>query len=150
MPFYPWNVVNQGGHPNSLSLVFFTFGLVVESIKEFGWCAPKSLVEPTWVSNYVELRKVGTWGRSWLLALKGGKGVAKSPGIRLRRGTRLSSLNLHPKTNHIRLVSIWEHLWVLGQAKGTLTHNTHHGPDSGEATTFPHIVYFAALRWGYI
>jgi hypothetical protein len=39
---------------------------------------------------------------------------------------------------------------VLGQATGTWTHKTHHGPDSGEATTFPHIVYFAALRRGYI
>jgi hypothetical protein len=26
------------------------------------WRAPKSLVEPTWGFNYVELRKVGTWG----------------------------------------------------------------------------------------
>jgi hypothetical protein len=26
------------------------------------WRAPKSLVEPTWRSNYVELQKVGTWG----------------------------------------------------------------------------------------
>jgi hypothetical protein len=29
---------------------------------------------------------------------------------------------------------------------GTLTHKTHHGPDSGEATTFPHIVFSATLR----
>jgi hypothetical protein len=39
---------------------------------------------------------------------------------------------------------------VLGQATGTLTHKTHHDSDSGEATTFPHIVYFATLRRGYI
>jgi len=26
------------------------------------WRTPKSWVEPTWGSNYVELRKVGTWG----------------------------------------------------------------------------------------
>jgi hypothetical protein len=39
---------------------------------------------------------------------------------------------------------------VLGQATGTLTHKTHHGPDSGEATTFPHIVFFAARNGGYI
>ncbi len=26
------------------------------------------------------------------------------------------------------------------------THKIHHGPDSGEATTFPHIVYFAPPR----
>jgi len=36
---------------------------------------------------------------------------------------------------------------VLGQAAGTLDHETHHGPDSGEATTFPHIV-FSAPRFG--
>jgi hypothetical protein len=33
---------------------------------------------------------------------------------------------------------------------GTLTHKTHHGPNSGEATTFPHIVLFVALRRDYI
>jgi len=39
---------------------------------------------------------------------------------------------------------------VLGQATGTLDHETHHGPDSGEATTLPHIVFFASPRRGYI
>ncbi len=39
---------------------------------------------------------------------------------------------------------------MLGQATGTLTHKTHHGPDSGEATTFPHIVFSATLRGAYI
>ncbi len=39
---------------------------------------------------------------------------------------------------------------MLGQATGTLTHKSHHGPDLGQATTFPHIVYFAALCKGYI
>ncbi len=33
---------------------------------------------------------------------------------------------------------------------GTSDHKTHHGPDSGEATTFPLIVLSAALRRGYI
>jgi hypothetical protein len=33
---------------------------------------------------------------------------------------------------------------------GTLTHKTHHGPDSGEATTFPHIVFSATPRGSYI
>ncbi len=33
---------------------------------------------------------------------------------------------------------------------GTLTHKTHNGPDSGEATTFPHIVFSATLHRGYI
>jgi hypothetical protein len=42
------------------------------------------------------------------------------------------------------------HPWVLGQAMGTWTHKTHHGPNSGEATTFPHIVFSAAHSGGYI
>jgi hypothetical protein len=33
---------------------------------------------------------------------------------------------------------------------GTLTHKTHHGPDSGEATTFPHIVFSVPLHGDYI
>jgi hypothetical protein len=39
---------------------------------------------------------------------------------------------------------------VLGQATGTLDHKTHHGPDSGEATTFPHIVFSAPHFGDYI
>jgi len=41
---------------------------------------------------------------------------------------------------------------VLGQATRDLelTHKTHHGPDSGEGTTFPHIVYFAPLYEAHI
>jgi len=81
---------------------------------------------------------------------RGVEGRARSPGIRLRRGTRRSSLNLHPKPTTKGLVHIREHPWVLGQATGTLTHKTHHGLDSGEATTFPHIVFYATLCGGYI
>jgi hypothetical protein len=59
-------------------------------------------------------------------------------------------MNLHPKQTTKWLVHIPRHPWVLGQATGTLDHKIHHGPDSGEATTFPHIVFSATLRGGYI
>jgi hypothetical protein len=39
---------------------------------------------------------------------------------------------------------------VLGQATGNLDYLIHHGLGSGEATTFPHIVFSAALHQGYI
>jgi hypothetical protein len=81
---------------------------------------------------------------------RGVEGRARSPGIRLGRGTRRSSLSLHPKQTTKWLVHIREHPWVLGQATGTLTHKTHHSPDSEEATTFPHIVFSATLRGGYM
>jgi len=52
------------------------------------------------------------------------EGHARSPGIRLGRGIRLSSLNLHPKPTTRGLVNIREHPWVLGQATGILTQNS--------------------------
>ncbi len=39
---------------------------------------------------------------------------------------------------------------MLGQATGNLDYLTHHGPNLGEATTFPHIVFSASHRRGYI
>jgi hypothetical protein len=33
---------------------------------------------------------------------------------------------------------------------GTLDHKTHHGLDSGEATTFPYIIFSTTLCGGYI
>ncbi len=39
---------------------------------------------------------------------------------------------------------------MLGQTTSTLDHKTHHGPDSGDATTIPHIVYSATLRGSHI
>jgi len=39
-----------------------------------------------------------------------------------------------------------DHFWCWDKPRATLTHWTHHGPDSGQATTFPHIVFFALLR----
>jgi len=130
--------------------IFDYFFQVSDAPPQVVWRTPKFLVEPTWGSKCVELRKCGTWRRSRLPTLERVEGRARSLGIRLGRGTRLSSLNLHPKPITKGLVHIREHPWVLGQATGTLTHKIHHGPDSGEATTFPHIVFSAAPRESYI
>jgi len=59
-------------------------------------------------------------------------------------------MNMHQNKPPTWLVHIPGHPWVLGQATGTLDHETQHGPDSGEATTFPHIVFFAPLRRDHI
>jgi hypothetical protein len=81
---------------------------------------------------------------------KGVEGRVRSPRIRLGRRTSRSSLILHPKQTTKWLVYIREHPWVLGQATGILDHKTHHGPDSGEATTFPHIVFSVPHFGDYI
>ncbi len=39
---------------------------------------------------------------------------------------------------------------MLGQPRATRTHKIHHGPDLGEATTFPLIIFSATLRGDYI
>jgi hypothetical protein len=59
-------------------------------------------------------------------------------------------MNLHQNKPPTWLVHIPGHPWVLRQATGTLDHETHHGPDSGEATTFPHMVFSVPLRRDYI
>ncbi len=81
---------------------------------------------------------------------KGVEGRARSPGIRLGRRFSRSSLNLHQNKPPKWLVHIPGHPWVLGQATSTLDHKTHHGPDSGEATTFPHIVFSTKPHRDYI
>jgi len=48
------------------------------------------------------------------------------------------------------LIHIPGHPWVLGQATSTLDHETHHDPDSGETTTFPHIVFSTPHFGDYI
>jgi hypothetical protein len=59
-------------------------------------------------------------------------------------------MNLHQNKPPTWLIHIPGHPWVLWQATGTLDHETHHGPDSGEATTFPHIVFSATPHRDYI
>ncbi len=55
----------------------------------------------------------------------------------------------------IQLTTSWlvHNLGHLGArtSRGRLwTHKTHHGPNLGEATTFPHIIFSASLRGTYI
>ena len=93
---------------------------------------PSPGVNPFEGSPKCRCGKLGLGRRSRLLALERGKGRARSPGIRLGRGTSLLSYSdLQPKPTPSGLVHIRKHPWVLGQATGTLTHKTHHGLDSG-------------------
>ncbi len=89
---------------------------------------------------------------SQLLALKGVKGGV----LKLRDGTRKSDkllvthLNLHPTDQQVGQFTFWSTLSARTSHGQLWTHKTHHGPDSREATTFPHIVFFAPFRGTYI
>jgi hypothetical protein len=48
------------------------------------------------------------------------------------------------------LVLCWSTFGVRTSYGRLWTHKTHHGPNLEEATTFPHIIYFAPLRKGYV
>jgi hypothetical protein len=60
----------------------------------------------------------------------------------------LSQICIQPTASW--LVHIREHLGVRTSHGRLWIHKTHHGPNLGEATTFPHIVFFASLRGTYI
>jgi hypothetical protein len=89
-------------------------------------------------------------GRSRLLALKGVRGRARSPRIKLGKGTIMLLHGPASKTNTSWLELIL-HPFGVGTSHGQpWTHLTHHGPDSGEATTFPHIVFSVLLPGSHI
>jgi hypothetical protein len=76
--------------------------------------------------------------------------------LELRNGTRKNdnqfSYSLESASNQPThwLVLCWSTFGARTSHERLWTHKTHHGLDWGEATTFPHIVYFAPLRKGYI
>jgi hypothetical protein len=47
-------------------------------------------------------------------------------------------------------ITFWNTFSAKTSHRQPWTHKTHHGPDSGEATTFPHIVFYASFRGTYI
>jgi hypothetical protein len=129
--FCPWNII-----------VFFFWLVIV-----FYWCAPKSLVRLKRVQLCQKAEVDGTWCRSQLPALKGVKGACWKFGIRLRRGTSylvIWSCIQNQPTTWLELIL---HPFGVGTSHGQpWTHLTHHDPNSGEATTFPHIVFSTLLR----
>ncbi len=76
--------------------------------------------------------------------------MLKVLGIRLGRSQAIHLLKSASKPTTSWLELILHPFGVGTSHKQPWTHLTHHGPDSGEATTFPHVVYSAALRRGYI
>jgi hypothetical protein len=58
-------------------------------------------------------------------------------------------MDLH-KTNTRWLVHSWSTFVARTSHGQTRIHKTHHGPDLGEATTFPLILYFVLIHGGHI
>jgi hypothetical protein len=111
------------------------------------WRAPKSLISPKLGLGHSSCEISGTRGTLPASNTKGGwEGRVESFGIRLGRGTSLlsyrSCIQIQP-TSWLELIL---HTFNVGTSHGQpWIHLTHHGPDSREATTFPHIVLSVAL-----
>jgi len=109
------------------------------------WRAPKSLVRPKLGPSYSTTKMWGTQGTLLAFNTKGVEGLCWSSGIGTRTSDKLYSLSysiLHQNQPSSWLVHIWN-TFSVGTSHGQpWTHLTHHGLDSGEATTFPFIVFF--------
>ncbi len=95
------------------------------------------------------LKSGNSWNLVSLLAssTKGGeKDVLKAPGLDQEEAQLIQLLGPASKPTTSWLIHLWKHSWCQDKPRATRTHLTHHGPNSGEATTFPHIIFFALLR----
>jgi len=57
---------------------------------------------------------------------------------------------MHQTNQQVGKFTFWSTPWARTNHGQLWIHKTHHGLDSGEATTFPHIVYFVPLRGTHI
>jgi hypothetical protein len=73
-------------------------------------------------------------------------------GNKTRKNDKQFSYSLKSASNQPTrwLVLCWSTFGVRTSHGWLWTHKTHHGPNSRETTTFPHIIYSAPLREGYI
>jgi len=79
------------------------------------------------------------------------KGLAESSKIRLGRRTSYLVIRSYIQIQPTSWLELILHTFGVGTSHGQpWTHLIHHGPDSGEATTFPHIVFSASRRRTYI
>jgi hypothetical protein len=76
--------------------------------------------------------------------------VSEVPGIRLGRGQAIHLLEFASKPTTSWFEFILHPLGVGTSHGQPWIHLTHHGPDLGEATNFPPIVFSAARGGGYI
>jgi hypothetical protein len=95
--------------------------------------------------------RVGSWGTFPGSQHFGGRGVCWSSGMGIKKSDKHQ---LFTQTYINQTTSWLVHSWSTFCAKishvQTRTHKTHHGPDLGEATTFPLIVYSVPLHEAHI
>jgi hypothetical protein len=95
-------------------------------------------------------KREGVGARSLTRSIRGVEGRAGAPGLNKEEGQAIHLLEPASKPTTKWLVHILDHFWCWDKPRATRTHLTHHDPDSGEATTFSLIVFYAFLHRNYI
>jgi len=114
------------------------------------WRTPKLLNGLKCESKLKRTEKQGVRARSLAHRTLRGKRACWSSGMGLGK---MISINFHMdlhKTNTRWLVHNWNTFVAKINHEQTWTHKTHHGPDLGEATTFPLIGYSVPLHETHI
>ncbi len=79
-----------------------------------------------------------------------GGGVLRLQDLTRKRDKLFTHLNLHQTNQQVGQFTFWSTLGARTSHGQLWTYLIHHGPDSREAITFPHIVYSAPLHGGHI
>ncbi len=124
-------------------------GALKDSKKECD-ALPSSLMDSYMSLNRKQRKNKELGHIPWLIALWGQRGV-----LELQDGTRKSDKHQLLTWTCTKLNIRWSvHSWSTFGAKTShgqiRTHKIHHGPDLGEATTFPFIIYFMLLHEAHI
>jgi hypothetical protein len=116
---------------------------------DIGWRTPNLLYRLKCESKVKTTKERGVGARSLVLNTLGVEGRAGAPRWGLGRETNINYSHgpAQPK-QHVGYCIVWALLGARTSHGQTRTHKTHHGPNLGEATTFPLIVYYVPLPQG--
>jgi hypothetical protein len=70
-------------------------------------------------------------------------------GLGRLKSNLFTHMDLHKTTNKL-VNALLEHFGVKTNQGQIQTHKTHHGPNLGEATTFPPLIYYMPLHEAHI
>jgi len=123
-----------------------TFWWNCNLVRNLMWRNRKSQARPKMGLGFKNVEVWGLEGTLPALSTKRGRGACWSSGMGLGRRTSLFTYSqpaIKPITRW--LVHLWKHSRCWDTPWATRIHLTHHGSNSGKATTFPHIVFFVLL-----
>ncbi len=119
-------------------------------VSDTNWRTPKFLNGLKGESKLKIMKHQGVRACSLAHRTLRGRGVCWSFRMGLGKVTSINYSHGLAQNQHRVVVHDWSTFSARMNHGQTQTHKTHHGPDLGEATTFPLIVYFVLLHETHI